>query len=207
MKYLPLLWAGLWRKPVRTTLTFLFACGGIPASRFSLRRERRVRCCDRACELPSFARFQRDLWSCIAGWLSVGGSTGTRRRFDHDLHRYQRLLSATAAPRTGALTGRQLAQRFGWKGRPRARSNPRHGFTPVSVNTILGRLEYLRAYVEECASTPSRNNPARAQKINGGAFRCGVLPYHRKHRLEARILAKRREARLQFSVVPPMFPT
>jgi len=55
-----------------------------------------------------------------------------------------------------------------------------------------------------CASTPIRDISARAQTINGGAFRRGVLPYRRKHRLEARILAKRREARLQLSVVPPI---
>jgi len=78
------------------------------------------------------------------------------------------------------------------------------GVTPVSVNTVLRRLEYLRAYVEEFASTPSRNNPARAQTINGGAFRFSVFPYRRIHRLESRILAKRREARLQFCVVPPI---
>ena len=81
------------------------------------------------------------------------------------------------------------------------------GVTPVPVNTILGRLEYLRAYVEECASTPSGNDPARAQTIDGGAFRFRVFPYRRIHRLETRILAKEREARLQFCVVPPILQT
>src|SRR2546423_11769324 len=78
------------------------------------------------------------------------------------------------------------------------------GVTPVPP---FGRLEYLRAYVEECASTPSRNDPARAQTIDGGAFRFRVFPYRRIHRLETRILAKEREARLQFCVVPPILQT
>ena len=36
MKYAPLIWAGLWRKPLRTTLTFL--ASGCPNKVFEVRR-------------------------------------------------------------------------------------------------------------------------------------------------------------------------
>jgi hypothetical protein len=53
---------------------------------------------------------------------------------------------------------------------------------PPEANRLAQACGHDQLIGKECVSTPSRYNPARAQTINGGAFRCDVLPDRRKKR-------------------------
>ena len=146
MKYLPLIWAGLWRAPVRTILTFLSIAStfllfgslyGIDASldqaieRVSANRLHVTPVnLDRG--LPDYYRQQVDLIPGVAStmvstfisasyhdpqnFLSVA-AIGGHAHLDMfgDIPNANKLVAELQAKRTGALVGRAIADRNGWK--------------------------------------------------------------------------------------------
>jgi putative ABC transport system permease protein len=146
MKYFPLIWTGLWRKPVRTGLTFLSLAAvfllfgslyGINAG-FDRAIERInsnrliVYCASYGPALPIGYRAQIQqipgvvstmISTTISGYyqqplnLLYVGAIGGDIHLDvfGEIENVASLVNALQARRTGALVGRELARKYGWK--------------------------------------------------------------------------------------------